>query len=153
MEEGAGILAGAAIAAVMGIMLGGSMRPQLIFDGRPMGPQVFADGGGARSTGPFDLRDAYAAYGGKLPTYVTGTDYEQAAYVDEPAAVEEPQPAAHEQAETPPPAPVNRAGYDEPRSPVVIYPSEAGGFIYRAEAPPSPAPPAPRQEDPVVVVG
>ena len=144
---------GAALAAVLGIMLGGSMRPQLIFDGRPMGPQMFADGGGARSTGPFDLRDAYAAYGGKLPTYVTGTDYLQAAYVEEPAPVEEPQSAMRDQAEPLPPAPLTRAAYDEPRTPVVIYPSEAGGFTYRAEAPPAPAPPPPPQEDPVVVVG
>jgi hypothetical protein len=156
--EGAAILSGAALAAVLGVLLGGSMRPQLIFDGRPMGPQIFAEGGGARSTGPFDMRDAYAAYGGKLPTYVTGTDYLQAAYVDEPAvdepaAAEEPQPAAREQTETQPPAPVARAAYGEPRGPVVIYPSEAGGFVYRAAAPPSAAPPAPPQEDPIVVVG
>ena len=31
-NEGAAILSGAALAAVLGIMLGGSMRPQLIFD-------------------------------------------------------------------------------------------------------------------------
>jgi len=148
-KEGATILSGAALAAVLGIMLGGSMRPQLIFDGRPMGPQMFANGGGSRSTGPFDMRDAYAAYGGKLPTYVTGTDYAQAAYVEEPAAAAPPEPVS-EAATEPAPAPLTRAIYEEARAPVVVYPSVAGGVAYHAEAPPPPAPP---QEDPIVVVG
>lgn len=127
------------------------MRPQLIFDGRPMGPQMFADGGGTRSTGPFDLRDAYAAYGGKLPTYVTGTDYAQAAYVDEPAAVEEPNPApARSEAETPRPVPLTRAGYEVTRLPLVVYPSEAGGAAYQAE---TPTPPAPPEDEPPTITG
>lgn len=150
-NEGATALCGAAFAAVAGIMLGGAMRPQLIFDGRPMGPQMFADGGGTRSTGPFDLRDAYAAYGGKLPTYVTGTDYAQAAYVDEPPAVEPPQPpAARPEVEAPRPVPLTRAGYEVTRLPLVVYPSEAGGAAYQAE---TPTPPAPPEDEPPTITG
>jgi hypothetical protein len=111
---------------------------------------MFADGGGRRATGPFDMRDAYAAYGGKLPTYVTGTDYLEAAYVDEPAAAEEPLAVAREDAETTAPAPVAQAAYEGVRAPLVVYPSEAGGAAYRAEKPASQAPP---QSDPIVVSG
>jgi hypothetical protein len=150
-NEGAAILSGAALAAVLGIMLGGSMRPQLIFDdGRPMGPQMFADGGGTRSTGPFDLRDAYAAYGGKLPSYVTGTDYAQTAYVEEAPIAEEHQQLAHNDAPAPaPPPPLTRAAYDEARAPIIVYPSVSGGTSYDAETPPPPAPP--EDEAPVVI--
>ena len=153
-NEGAGILCGAALAAVMGIMLGGSMRPQLIFDGRPMGPQMFANGGGPRSTGPFDLRDAYAAYGGKLPTYVTGTDYAQAAYVEEaPVAeetpiAEEPRQVAHNDAQGSTPITLARAAYAEPPAPIIVYPSVTGGTAYERETPPPPA--APEDEPPVI---
>ena len=140
-NEGAAILSGAALAAVLGIMLGGSMRPQLIFEGRPMGPQMFADGGGPRSTGPFDLRDAYAAYGGKLPSYVTGTDYAQTAYVEEAPIAEEPQRVAHDDTQAPAPPPLTRAAYGEPPAPIIVYPSVSGGTAYDAETPPPPAPP------------
>ena len=149
-NEGAGILCGAALAAVMGIMLGGSMRPQLIFDGRPMGPQMFADGGGARSTGPFDLRDAYAAYGGKLPSYVIGTDYAQTAYVEAPPIAEERQQVVHNDVNAPAPITLARAAYDEPPAPIIVYPSMTGGTAYEREAPPPPAPP---EDEPPVITG
>jgi hypothetical protein len=138
-NEGAAILSGAALAAVLGIMLGGSMRPQLIFDGRPMGPQMFANGGGPRSTGPFDLRDAYATYGGKLPTYVTGTDYAQTAYIEEAPVAEEPRQVAHTTAENPAPMTLARAAYDEPPAPIIVYPSMTGGSQYDNQTQPPPA--------------
>lgn len=148
-NEGAVALSGAAMAAVMGIMLGGSMQPQLIFDGRPMGPQMFADGGGPRSTGPFDLRDAYAAYGGKLPSYVIGTDYAQTAYVEEAPIAEEPQ-VAHNDVQEPAPIALARAAYDEPPAPIIVYPSMSGGTAYEGETPPPPAPP---EDEPPVITG
>ena len=138
------------MAAVVGIMLGGSMRPQLIFDGRPMGPQMFADGGGPRSTGPFDLRDAYAAYGGKLPSYVIGTDYAQKAYVEAPPIAEERQQVAHNDVEEPAPIALARAAYDEPPAPIIVYPSMSGGAAYGGETPPPPAPP---EDEPPVITG
>jgi hypothetical protein len=149
-NEGAAILSGAALAAVVGIMLGGSMRPQLIFDGRPMGPQMFADGGGPRSTGPFDLRDAYANYGGKLPSYVIGTDYAQTAYVEAPPIAEEPRQVARNDVEDPAPVAPTRTTYEEPRAPVVVYPSMTGGTAYEGETAP---PPASAQDDPPVITG
>jgi hypothetical protein len=136
-NEGAAILSGAALAAVLGIMLGGAMRPQLIFDERPMGPQMFAAGGGQRSTGPFDPGGGYADYGGNIPSYVTGTDAAQAAYVQAPPIAEEQQQVAENEVVNPDPAPSARATHEEERAPIVVYPSEAGGLAHHAEAPPA----------------
>jgi len=141
-NEGAAILSGAALAAVLGIMLGGAMRPQLIFDGRPMGPQMFAVGGGPRSTGP------YASYSGNIPSYVTGTDYAQAAYVLAPPIAEEQRQVARNDAVKPDPAPISRAPYYENPPPLVVYPSEAGGSAYHADT----AAPAPPPEDPAPTI-
>jgi hypothetical protein len=147
-KEGATILSGAALAAVLGIMLGGSMRPQLIFGDRPMGPQMFAGGGGPRSTGPFDMRDAYATYGANLPTYVTGTDYVQAAYVEEPETAEQPPVDEPVEAGTPTAATFAQVRYEDVRAPVVVYPSESGGMSYQADAPAQP----PSRDDELPVV-
>jgi hypothetical protein len=149
-SDGAIALSGAAAAAVAGIMLGGAMQPQLFFEDRPMGPQMFADGGGPRSTGPFDLRDAYTAYGGKLPPYVIGTDYAQTAYVEAPPVADERPQVARKDLEDPAPAALTRAGYGEAPAPVVVYPSVNGGSAYGAETPPQPAPP---EDEPPVVIG
>jgi hypothetical protein len=148
-NQGAAILSGAALAAVAGILLGGAMRPQLAFDGRPMGPQMFANGGGPRSTGPFDPAAAYANYRAEIPTYVIGTDYLQQAYVEAaPIAEERPQLAQNDE---PPaePAPLTRATYDDSPLPEVVYPSVAGGRSYEAETPPPPAPP--QDEAPTII--
>jgi len=147
-NEGAAILSGAALAAVLGIMLGGAMRPQLIFDGRPMGPQMFAVGGGPRSTGPFDAGGANASYSGNIPSYVTGTDYAQAAYVQAPPIAEEQRQVARNDAVKPDPAPISRAPYYENPPPLVVYPSEAGGSAYHADT----AAPAPPPEDPAPTI-
>jgi hypothetical protein len=149
-NDGAAILSGAALAAVMGILLGGSMRPQLIFDGRPMGPQMFANGGGPRSTGPFDLRDAYAVYGGKLPSYVVGTDYAQTAYVEAPPIAEDQRQVARDDVEEPAPLTTVRAAYDEPLTPIIVYPSMSGGMAYQGETAPPPALP---DDEPPVITG
>jgi hypothetical protein len=141
-REQATILSGAAMAAVAGILLGGAMRPQLIFgDDRPMGPQMFAAGGGERSTGPFDPGGSYAAWGGQLPSYVIGTDYAQQAYVEAPPIAEERRQVASNDIEAPEAVASARAAYDEPPLPKVVYPSIAGGASYHDEAPPPPPPP------------
>ncbi|MDB5425773.1 MAG: hypothetical protein JWQ29_3189 [Phenylobacterium sp.] len=140
-NQGAAILSGAALAAVAGLMLGGAMRPQLAFDGRPMGPQMFANGGGPRSTGPFDPGGSYAAYGAELPTYVIGTDYAQQAYVGAPPIAEERRQIARNDVEPPEPAPLARPAYDEPPLPEIVYPSIAGGRSYGEDAPAAPPPP------------
>ena len=149
-KQGATILSGAALAAVAGIMLGGAMRPQLIFDGRPNGPQMFANGGGPRSTGPFDPGGAYASYSGEIPSYVIGTDYAQAAYVAAPPVEEDHQQLARN--DTPPPEPMSpaHATNNEPPPPLVVYPSLAGGRSYDAG---TPEPPPTPDDDPPTITG
>jgi hypothetical protein len=147
-NEGAAILSGAALAAVMGIMLGGAMRPKLIFDERPMGPQMFAAGGGPRSTGPFDPGGGYAGYSGNIPSYVTGTDAAQAAYVQAPPIAEEQRQVAQNETVHTSPVPLSRAPYYEDPPPLVVYPSEAGGSTYHAET----SPPAPPPADPAPTI-
>ena len=150
-NQGATILSGAALAAVAGILLGGAMRPQLIFgDDRPSGPQVLANGGGPRSSGPFDPGGSYASYSGNIPEYVIGTDYAQAAYVAAPPIEEGHQKLASN--DTPPaePTTLTHATYDEPPAPLVVYPSLAGGRSYDAE---TPEPPPPPDDDPPVITG
>jgi hypothetical protein len=139
------ILSGAAVAAVAGILLGGAMQPQLIFDGRPNGPQMFASGGGPRSTGPFEPGGPNASYSGNLPSYVIGTDYAQAAYVAAPPIEEHHRQLVRNDA----PAPESTAGYDEPPAPLVVYPSLAGGRDYDAETPQ----PSPPDDDPPTITG
>ena len=142
-NEGAAILSGAVLAAVAGFTLGGAMRPQLIFDERPTGPQMFASAGGPRSSGPVDPGGAHASYSGNIPSYVTGADDAQAA-----ANAQEPPIAGQNEAVKPDPAPLSRAPYYEDPPPVVVYPSEAGGSTYHAET----SPPAPPPEDPAPTI-
>ena len=144
-RDNATLLAGAAVAAVVGIMLGGAMQPQLAFEGRPMGPQMFAGGGGPRSTGSIDPGGSYATYSPNLPSYVVGTDSAQSAYV---AAA----PIADEQAagNDPEPPPPDAAAYDEPPLPEVVYPSLAGSAVYDDE---TPAPPPPPEDEPLNITG
>jgi hypothetical protein len=149
-KDNATFLSGAALAAVVGIMLGGAMQPQLAFDGRPMGPQMFAAGGGPRSTGPFDSGASYANYGGGIPEYVIGTDYAQAAYIEAPPIAEERRQVARNDAEPPEPASFSHVAYDEPPLPQVTYPSLAGGAAYDDE---TPAPPPPPEDEPPTITG
>lgn len=149
-KQGATILSGAALAAVLGIMLGGAMRPQLVFGDRPNGPQMFATGGGPRSTGPFDSGSSYANYGGAIPDYVIGTDYAQSAYVAAPPVEEEPRRAAHNERTPPEPVTLTHAAYDEPPAPLVVYPSVAGGRSYDAD---TPEPPPLQEDDRPVITG
>jgi hypothetical protein len=84
---------GAGLALTCGIMLGGAMRPDLGYDGRPAGPQQISTRGGERSTGPFDSGTTYGGYSGRVPDYVLGADWKRAmAASTEPAAVSAPAP-------------------------------------------------------------
>jgi len=150
-REQATLLSGAAVAALVGILLGGAMRPELIFsDGRPMGPQIFAANSAERSTGPFDPGGSYAAWGGQVPSYVIGTDYAQQAYIEAPPIAEEPRQVANNDIEAPEAVTLTRAAYDEPPLPKVIYPSISGGAAYADDTPPPPPPP---EDDPPVIPG
>ncbi|MFI4966931.1 MAG: hypothetical protein ACHP9T_16395 [Caulobacterales bacterium] len=142
------LLSGAAAAAVAGVMLGAAMQPHLDADGRPAGPQMFANWTGDRSTGPFDPGTTFVSYHGKVPDYVLGTDWKKAtAWPDERAAVSPPARAVSAEvadaataptAETPALTPVV---YDEPPPPTHAYPSMGGDHPSVIEVP-APAPDA-----------
>jgi len=126
------IYAGAGVAAAVGLLLGAAMKPDLGMDDRLIGPQIVAGAAGGRSSGPFDDGGfSYAAYGGKVPDYVLGTDYKAEALT--PIEASAPQPAMttrreaasnDDNVET---LAFTRADYgDEARQPA-SYPSIAGG--------------------------
>jgi hypothetical protein len=136
------LLAGVAVAVLIGTILGAAMRPQLITD-RPEGPQMFANWAGDRSTGPFDPGTTFVSYGANVPDYVMGTDWKKrTAWPDEPAAVP---PSAREAAtdddttvsedtSLPEHLALARAAYGEPSPPPHDYPS-LGGVAPAAEGP------------------
>jgi hypothetical protein len=121
------VLAGAGIAAAAGLLMGGAARPQLSIDDRPEGPQILAGWTGARSTGPFDDGGTFAAYNGKIPDYVLGTDWKRS--LSPPPIPPEPleRPARNDE---PPPAEDfddTHAAYDAPPAAAPVYPSLQGG--------------------------
>lgn len=114
------LYAGAGLALAAGVLLGGAMRPQLVGDDRPAGPQIFAGWSGERSTGPFDDGGlAFASYSGEIPEYVMGTDWRR--MVAQPVVMAEPVYAEEDYYEPP--------AYDDLPEP------EAQPAIYVAEAP------------------
>jgi hypothetical protein len=159
VKSGLAAIAGAALAAVAGTMLGGAMRPQLVFDGRPLGPQIFAPGGGNRATPSFEPGASYASYGDDVPSYVIGTDNIETAE-DEAPLVDDWALATAESETSPSPVPAfAHATYDDPPLPEVVYPSQAGGARYDRRHdkgysdPYAPPPPAPPRYDPSPVTG
>jgi|SRR5437879_1546031 len=123
------LLAGAAAALVSGVLLGGAMRPNLgsADDGRPAGPQMFANWSGARSTGPFDPGTTFAGYNGKIPDYVLGTDSKKAmAWPDERAAVSASREMTRNDDPPAEPVVVARTDYQDLPSPPHDYPSLSG---------------------------
>lgn len=131
------LFAGAAAALVGGMLLGGAMRPNLgaADDGRPAGPQMFANWSGARSTGPFDPGATFAGYGAKLPDYVLGTDWKKAAaWPDERAAVSAPaREVARNDEASEEPVTVARADYADPPPPPRGYPSLGGAQVSESD--------------------
>jgi hypothetical protein len=134
------LLSGAAAAAITGVLLGGAMQPHLdAADGRPAGPQMFANWSGVRSTGPFDPGTTFAGYPGRVPDYVMGTDWKKTmAWPDERAAVSASSSEAAQGDAPPAEAPVvlARAAYEELPPAGHTYPSLSGGEP-SAAAPPS----------------
>ena len=116
---------------MLGVMLGAAMQPTLGLDGRPAGPQILTGRSAERSTGPFDPGPSYAAYGSQLPSYVTGTDYQAAAYGVAPPAEPERRLASNETAR-PEPVELTHVTHEEPPL-VVVYPSMSGGADYGAD--------------------
>lgn len=132
-------LVGAAVALTLGLSLGGSMQPDLIF-GRPGGPQMLSGLSGERAPGPMDMSAGFVSYSGRVPDYVIGTDVIRAL---------EPQPMRSEQVDvvqqdTPAELPRYQAvSAEDHAAPAVetaalataqdeepAYPSMAGGRFY-----------------------
>jgi hypothetical protein len=133
------LLSGAAAAAITGVLLGGAMQPHLdAADGRPAGPQMFANWSGVRSTGPFDPGTTFASFHSRVPDYVMGTDWKKAmTWPDERAAVSPPSrevaPGADPQAEAP--VVLARAAYEDLPPAPHAYPSLSGGEPSTAQSP------------------
>ena len=141
------LAAGAGLAAALGILLGGSMKPDLELDGRPAGPQMLAGWSGVRSTGPFDPGSSNPAYAGPPPAYVTGADDNRPAYA-EASPTQEPRRLARDDTPRPEPTVITQATYEEPPAEPVTYPSISGGAD-RVGAPPTP----PAAPEPATVIG
>jgi hypothetical protein len=124
-------LSGAAVALAAGLLLGSAMQPHLDDgDGRPAGPQMFADWAGARSTGPFDPGTTFVNYPGKVPDYVVGSDWKKRMdWPDERAAVSAPREAVGEDEQVPGErvAVLTRTTYADSPAPAHDYPSLVGG--------------------------
>jgi hypothetical protein len=126
------VCVGAAVALTAGLLMGAAMKPDLLADDRPAGPQMFADPG-PRPTGPFDDAVSYASYpvrAGKTPDYVLGADWKKLMapppaprppiLVDETPQEAEPPPALDDAADVavddaapPPPAAGPGDAYDD----------------------------------------
>jgi hypothetical protein len=123
-------LPGAGLALVAGLLLGGAMQPHLdTDDSRPAGPQIIADAGGHRADGISDSGAMLAAYGGRTPDYVLGTDWKNAmTWPDERASVSASarEVVLDDATPTETPATLTRVTYVEPPASPHVYPSLAG---------------------------
>jgi len=130
-------LPGAAVALAVGLLLGGAMQPHLGDDDRPGGPQIIAAASGERGADPVDSGLALAAYHGRVPDYVLGTDWKKTmAWPSESAAVSAPARMAVQDDPAPveAPATLTRAAYNEPYPQPHVYPSLSGGAGRSAHA-------------------
>lgn len=141
---------GAALAATVGVLLGASMQPNLEA-GAPTGPRTMIAGGGARVV-PVLSDPGVAAYKGRVPDYVVGSDWTQPPALEpEPELVDDYEPVAYEpvvaaRAERPfaiaPRAELVRMPVsDIDRPNVVVFPSTVGGVVHESDLPAAPAPP------------
>ena len=140
------LCAGAAMALMAGLSVGGAMKPQLITDTGLAGPRTLITRAGVRAVHPddgaVDAGLSYANYAGEIPAYVTGTDAQAPAAI----AVEPAPPAADEAAanyyvsplrdEAPAPraatGELTPAAYGRPETERLAYPSLDGGADYDA---------------------
>lgn len=139
------LLAGVAVAAAAGLMMGAAMHPDLE-EGKMTAPQILLAGGGPRSDGPaFDA--GVAAYRGRIPDHVIGTDTLKPA---QHQVLADDDRAASEYADLgetgdvmayEAPAQVRPVRYqDEPREPTA-YPSQRGNVALESDLPAPPTPP------------
>lgn len=147
------LLGGIAVAAVAGLLLGGSLRPDLK-EGENTGPRTLISGGGARSeVMAMDL--GMARYEGRVPDYVVGTDWTQpppleaqtvndqdnAPDYDAPYTEDLGDVVIYSAPEVITPMKVTRTTWRDAPNPQIIYPSNTGGMVYESDLPKAPAPP------------
>lgn len=123
------VLLGAGIAAAAGLLMGAAARPNLAADDRPEGPQIVAGWSGVRSTGPFDDGATFAAYTGRIPDYVLGTDAKRSLAPPPDRIAPEPPRRPARDDDPPPDEAVSFAhvAYEEPAPVEPSYPSLRGG--------------------------
>lgn len=139
---------GMAAAAVIGLGLGGAMKPVLFTGGGPEGPQSLGPQSGARNYDEADGGLSFAAYRYGVPEYVIGTDWTRPRDASPPSTdwerappLEYPESAPSVDASAQPAA--YHAPAPEPESaPEPNYPSMGGEVVARLDVPPPPAPPA-----------
>lgn len=141
---------GVAVAAVAGLLMGTALYPDLDAEGLKA-PQLEAHGGGQR-TDVAAADTGVAAYAGRVPDYVIGTDalkppqYETLAAEAPPADTAEVGHASDVMAYAAPQIQPAR-WQDEPRE-APRYPSERGNVVYAADVPAPPPPPVDGEEYP-----
>ena len=151
------LLQGVAVLAAVGLLMGAVAHPNLRGADDTEGPQMLMAGGGERGVQMVSDPGA-AAYGGRVPEYVLGTDWtrprgDQTAWAESvPNPQESTGPAVVFAADDDPAqVQVSHATWrDEAREPP-LYPSARGGVPYDANLPAPPSPP--EDDDPVADLG
>lgn len=127
------LVAGIAVAAAAGLLMGAAMRPQLEIGDRPAGPQILTGEMAMRSSGPFDDSAGFAAYRGKVPDYVYGTDWKKQMAPVAPIASSEPVETASMEVIEVPALPAAPRPYEASPAEAASYPSIDGGKVYSAQ--------------------
>lgn len=141
---------GVAVAAVSGLLMGAALYPDLDAEGLKA-PQLETPGGGHRSE-IVDATAGVAAYAGRVPDYVIGTDALKPPQYETVAAAEGPPPETAEAGEASDvmayaaPQIQPARWQEEPREPS-RYPSERGNVVYAIDLPAPPPPPGLGEED------
>lgn len=137
---------GLAVAAVLGLMVGGALRPSDEVLDRLETSQMLPSTNPARVYATSSSASSYDNYRWGIPDYVVGTDWLQPAMTSEPEPQAEPEPEAYV-------APVREpvryvvARYDPPEE-TVIYPSMGGGVVTDDPTAPEADQPVPAPEGP-----
>ena len=153
------LFGGAAVAVASGLILGGVMQPNLRADDRPEGPQILAGIAAPRADHLYDVGASWAAYRGRVPDHVIGTDWLKPREYAVLAYDERSEPAPEADtvvftAEEAPAEPMEMAQrWEEPPREPVSYPSMSGGAYTGADLPQAPEPPPEGAYAPAEVTG
>jgi hypothetical protein len=126
------------------------MYPELLGPGDIGGPQLQAGVSAGRAS-YYGQTASWAAYDGKVPDYVIGTDWlkppQYTEYNDDHEIPPEDETVVYAEAEVGRKVDVVATTYEEPPREPVNFPSADGGVPYGADLP---KPPPPPQDDPEV---